>query len=96
MKMSGVLEFADTRRRHIMPDVLNISVPRYVYRSVERALLTAKNRARLAAKRVERLEDTLATMRIGNGSEANDNERVVVPEEDEEEHQAQEETTDED
>lgn len=71
-----------------MPEVNHISVPRYVYRSVERALATAKNRARLAARRVERLEDTLATMRTGkNGEGANDNDKRNGDDEDEEQEE---------
>ena len=56
-----------------------LTVPRYVYRSVERALHTARQRIKTATERADQLEATLASMRVGkNGAEsvpdpANDN-----------------------
>ena len=53
-----------------MPEATLLTVPRYVYRSVERALATAKQRVLLANQRVEQLESTLAAMHVGkNGGE---------------------------
>ena len=53
-----------------------LSVPRYVYKSVERALSTAKQRVRSAQERVDQLESALESMRVGSngaGHAANDN-----------------------
>ena len=53
-----------------MSEATSLTVPRYVYRSVERALATAKQRVRVANLRVEQLESTLAAMHVGkNGGE---------------------------
>jgi hypothetical protein len=54
-----------------------------VYRSVERALSTARQRIRVATERAEQLENTLASMKVGkNGNVAvNDNEPVDDSEE---------------
>ena len=69
-----------------MPEAAHLTVPRYVYKSVERALSTARQRIRVATERAEQLENTLASMQVGkNGSggkaAVNDNEPKVEAEE---------------
>ena len=52
------------------PQANQLTVPRYVYRQVERALETARARARLAEERVHQLEKTISAMNISRQESA--------------------------